>query len=82
MSVKDKMMAGTVLLVAAVLAGTLGMLAHRDRIVNAVNYITDVTERDADDSNEKGDADNTLKDSLKIAITFDDGPIHTIRSSF
>lgn len=74
MSVKDKMMAGTVLLVAAVLAGTLGMLAHRDRIVSAFNYITDVTERDADDSNEKGDADNTLKDSLKIAITFDDGP--------
>lgn len=74
MSVKDKMMAGTVLLVAAVLAGTLGMLAHRDRIVSTANYITNVIERDADDSNEKEDADNTLKDSLKIAITFDDGP--------
>lgn len=74
MSVKDKMMAGTVLLVAAVLAGTLGMLAHRDRIVSTANYITNVIERDADDSNEKEDADNALKDSLKIAITFDDGP--------
>lgn len=74
MSVRGKMMAGTILLVAAVLAGTLGMVAHRDRIVSTANYITNVIEGDADGGNEKEDTDQTLTDSPKIAITFDDGP--------
>ena len=74
MSVRGKMMAGTILLVAAVLGGTLGMVAHRDRIVSTANYITNVIEGDADGGNEKEDTDKTLTDSPKIAITFDDGP--------
>lgn len=74
MSVKDKMIAGTILLIAAVLTGAIGMAAHRDRIVSAANYITYVIDERANDSREKEDADKILMDSPKIAITFDDGP--------
>ncbi|MCD7724043.1 MAG: polysaccharide deacetylase family protein [Clostridiales bacterium] len=68
MSVKGKMAAATLLLMAAVLAGTAGILIQGDKMRTTVNNITNVTNKNSKDS-----ADASA-DSPKIAITFDDGP--------
>lgn len=68
MSVKDKMFASTVLLVAAVISGIVGMLTYKEEMISVAEYITSVT-----DIGEK-DTNMILTDSPKIALTFDDGP--------
>lgn len=68
MRVKDKMIAGTVLLIIGVLAGTVGMVTYQEEMVSAVDYIANVTDWKEEDAN------TISTDSPKIAITFDDGP--------
>lgn len=68
MNVRDKMITASVMLLAAVVAGTMGMVVNRERIVTTTNYITDVIEKEEENLNVDG------TDSPKIAITFDDGP--------
>ncbi len=68
MSVRDKMIAATILLTAAVAAGVMGMVRYRDRIVDVTNYITYAINRETENM------DIMEADNPKIAITFDDGP--------
>lgn len=61
------MIAATVLLLTAVVVGTMGMVSYREQILSAANYITSAIDG-GEEVNESGE------DSPKIAITFDDGP--------
>lgn len=63
MGVKGRMAAGTLLLACSVLAGILGMAAHREELKDAGNYITCVVHKK-----------ESSGDGLKVALTFDDGP--------
>lgn len=63
MNVKGRITAGAVILAGAVAAGIFGMIAHRDKLHEASNYIACVMERREE-----------MEDAPKVAITFDDGP--------
>ena len=61
------MIAATVLLLTAVVVGTMGMVSYREQILSATNYITSAI-------NGEEEVNGSEADSPKIAITFDDGP--------
>lgn len=61
------MIAATVLLLAAVVVGTVGMVSYREQILSAANCITSAI-------NGGEEVNGSEADSSKIAITFDDGP--------
>lgn len=61
------MIAATVLLLTAVVVGTMGMVSYREQISSAANYITSAIDGG-------GEVNESGADSPKIAITFDDGP--------
>ena len=61
------MIAATVLLLTAVVVGTMGMVSYREQILSATNYITSAI-------NGEEEVTGSGADSPKIAITFDDGP--------
>lgn len=67
MNVRNKMIVATVLLLTAVVVGTMGMVSYREQILSATNYITSAI-------NGEEEVNGSEADSPKIAITFDDGP--------